>query len=93
MPTAAFWLKKNRAEACVTSTCDKKDSLPSLGHTEELAVQHSPFEVRIPALGQRRLNEGEIASTVAGKESFDILQEDELGSNLDDEGEGFPVES
>lgn len=93
IPTAAFWLKKKRAEAWVTSTCDKKDSDPSLGHTEVLAVQHSPLEVRIPAFGHRRLNEGEIASIVAGKESSDILKEYEAGLNRDDESEGFPVES
>lgn len=77
IPAAALGLKKNRSGTVASSTSGKdEDPSPSLGHSEVSAVQHSPCEVVKPELGQRRENDGEIASTVRGKESGNVLNEE-----------------
>ena len=83
IPAAAVELKKNLGAATSTSTSGKdEDTPPSLGNSEESAVQHSPGAVVKPELGQRREKDGEISSVVAGKESGNVLDEDEpSGSN------------
>jgi hypothetical protein len=103
MPTAAFELKKNLGAALATSTSGKDvDTPPSLGDSEVSAVQHSPGAVVKPELGQRRENDGEIPSTVGGKESGYVLDEDEpSGANkligepgeLEEEAASFACES
>jgi hypothetical protein len=69
MPRAAFGLKKyfEGTSSCNTSASEDEDAAPSLGHSEVSAVQHSPGEVVKPELGQRRENDGEISSVLAGK--------------------------
>jgi len=50
MPAHAFGLKKYRSgSGCGSKVADKEHTLTSLGHSEELSVQHSPREA-IPEL-------------------------------------------
>jgi hypothetical protein len=77
IPAAALGLKKNLSGTVSNSTsANDEDASPPLGHSEVSAVQHSPREVVKPELGQRREYDGEISSTVAGKKSGNVLNED-----------------
>ena len=58
---------------------DNEHSSASLGHSEVSRVQHSPGKA-IPELGQRREYDGEISSTLRGKESGNILNEEPAGA-------------
>jgi hypothetical protein len=78
MPAQAVGLKKNLSAHRSTRTSSKyKHTPPSLGDSEESAVQQSPGEVVKPEVAQRRENDGEISATVRGKESGYVLDEDE----------------
>jgi hypothetical protein len=54
---------------------DKEDTTASLGHSEELSVQHSPGAT-IPEFRQRPDDGAKVPSTVRGQNTGDVFPDD-----------------
>lgn len=87
MPLAAFEESEKRLGGSGSKMSDNEHSTAPLGNSEVSRVQHSPRNA-IPELGQRREKDGEIPSTVRGKESGNILNEEPAwAKSVNDSGE------
>ena len=73
MPEQAFALKKYRCgTAPVTKIADNEHTLPSLGQSEVLSIQHSVGEA-IPEEGQAPEEGTQSPSSVRGQDAGDVL--------------------
>src|SRR5262249_18522898 len=80
IPAAAFQERKKRGGTSGSKTSDNEHAAAPLGDSEVSRVQHSPANA-IPEVGQRRENDGEIAATVGGKKSGNVLKQEPAGLN------------
>ena len=76
MPAQAFALKKYRCGTPpVSKMSDNEDATASLGHSEELSVQHSPGAT-IPEFRQRPDDGAEVPPAVRGQNTGDVFPDD-----------------
>jgi hypothetical protein len=76
IPAQAFALKKYRCgTAPVSKMSHNEDATASLGHSEELSVQHSPGAT-IPEFRQRPDDGSNVPSSVRGQNAGDIFPDD-----------------
>lgn len=75
IPEHAFGESEYLLGAFCCSTCHKKATLPSLCHSEELAVQNSPRDfLTTPAFAHFTNDGGEVESVIAREHSWDIFE-------------------
>ena len=76
IPAQAFPLKKYRhGTAPVSKMSDNEDATASLGHSEELSVQHSPGAT-IPEFRQRPDDGAKVPPAVRGQNAGDVFPDD-----------------
>jgi len=79
IPAQALALKKYRCgTAPVSKMSDNEDATASLGHSEELSVQHSPGAT-IPEFRQRPEDGAKIPSAVRRQNTGDVFPDDPTG--------------
>ena len=76
IPAQAFALKKYRCGTSpVSKMSDNEDATASLGHSEELSVQHSPGAT-IPEFRQRPDDGAKVPPAVRGQDTGDVFPDD-----------------
>ena len=76
IPAQAFALKKyRRGTSPVSKMSDNEDATASLGHSEELSVQHSPGAT-IPEFRQRPDDGAKVPPAVRGQDTGDVFPDD-----------------
>lgn len=93
IPCAAFWLKKYFAgTGDVSKTSRNEDATATLGDSEVLRIQHSPSDA-IPEVNQRPEDGTHIPSSVGGKETRDVFEEEPLRLEVFRDPDDLPEET
>jgi hypothetical protein len=99
IPAAAFGLKKYFGWTWGSKMSDNVDTAASLGHSEILAIKHSPRQA-IPAFGKRFEDDPHVLTLLRRQETKNILDKEPSGfekcdhtGELEEESTAFPCES
>jgi len=79
IPAHAFGESQYLLGAFASKIRDKEHSTATLGDSEEAAVQDSPRNVTRPEVNHRLDDSSKVSATVAGKGSWDVFPDGEVG--------------